>query len=68
MTNNQDFKDLVALGLNRQRLEQHTTEELAMAMCAVQESGTEAGEQDRIELGLTDEGIATLYAESALGW
>lgn len=70
MNNNENINDLVTLGLDRARLEQHTPQEIKMALCAVQESGT----QSAIEYaahnmpGISDEDLAALYAESALEW
>ena len=61
---NTDLQDLINLGLDAERLAQHTDYELSMAMCAVQESGNDI---EMIE-EIGDEETAILYAESALGW
>ncbi len=59
-----DIQDLIDLGLDESRLRTHSIDEIAMALCAVQESGNDA---DCIEAH-GDDGAAILYAESALGW
>lgn len=64
MSTNEDIKALVSLGLNADRLAKHSDDEISMALCAVQESGRDA---ELISL-LGDDGAATAYAESALGW
>ena len=61
---NNDLKDLIELGLDEKSLKEHTPDEWALAMCAVQESGNDL--EKIAELG--DEETAVLYAESALGW
>ena len=61
---NQDLQELIELGLDAERLAQHSAYELSLAMCAVQESGNDI---EKIE-EIGDEATAILYAESALGW
>lgn len=64
MSYNTDIQDLIELGLSADRLAKHSKEEIAMALCAVQESGND---QEMIaEIG--DQEAAAMYAESALGW
>lgn len=64
MSRKSDIADLIEMGLEANRLEKHSDEELAAAMCAVQESGNDAEMID--EIG--DDEAAVVYAESALGW
>ena len=68
MSRAEDLQDLINLGLDARRLDTHTDEELSMAMCAVQESGTQDAINYAQEHGISDEEMAVNYAESSLGW
>ena len=62
--NSKALQELIDLGLNPERLAQHSEHELRLALCACQESGSDI---EMIE-EIGDEATEISYAESALGW